>query len=103
MSELVPYQPEDYFYDGSRKMYRGPIWKVTYPQSAHLLADNEVRSWPILGYQVRSTIQQADVQARSEFSVTVLGDIPEWFENNLKREIGATCTLVKPRGQAISL
>ncbi|MEK6825594.1 MAG: hypothetical protein AABY00_02290 [Nanoarchaeota archaeon] len=105
MNELIAYQPGDFTQEQQtgQQLYLGPIYDVTYPQAAQLLADIEVRGWSVLGYRVQDPVLQADVQARTEFTIRVLGDLPDWFQENLRKEIGATCKLIKPRGTSTLL
>jgi hypothetical protein len=94
--EIQPYQPGDFVEGGfgEKTKYKGPIYNVTYPAKFDDM--QEAADWQGLGFRVREWFGN-DKQG---FTIVVLGDIPEWFQDRLK-ENQIRIEMTKTRGQSI--
>ena len=97
--EFKPNQEGDFIKDSAGKniQYKGPIWDVTYPAKAD--STRELWSWIELGYE---TLLGYSYDLSEEFTIRVMGDIPEFARENMKK-VGIECTLTKERGPVIDL
>ena len=96
--EYIPFQEGDKTLDeqGRLIIYSGPIYHVTYPSTCD--HTREIKAWEKLGY----IAQQAYSYSKQEFTLKVLGEIPEWAQDRMK-ERQMRCQLTKQRGHTIKI
>ena len=97
MTKPHPYQPGDFRKDKEKEFYRGPIYDVIYP--GRFDGRQEMMDWLSLGFSVETSFTY---DAGKDFTIVVLGDIPDEVQDRLQAH-GVRTNLRKPRGEEVSL
>ena len=95
--DYQPNQEGDFFKEGGKEMYKGPIYHVFYPAKLGAEDIREIMTWGDLGYRIGVAFSY---DTSVGFTIPVLGDIPKQFQERFAKA-GIKVKLHKERGEAI--